>query len=192
MISDAILHYNTGKPVRTIVVYSADIKETITTLDAGAIQYNVEAFYMSVLDGDKTYADIKTKVDAGESLTKQDLMSIVFLPMMKNSVDKITRFEQAITLSKEITAADEQAQILEMLKILAEKFIKDLETLQKLKEMTEMGIINEMIRDDAVNARNIDIAKNMLREGATVAFVSKTTGLDESTVLQLKSELNAA
>jgi len=188
MISDAILHYNTGKPVRTIVVYSADIKETITTLDAGAIQYNVEAFYMSVLDGDKTYADIKTKVDAGESLTKQDLMSIVFLPMMKNSVDKITRFEQAITLSKEITAADEQAQILEMLKILAEKFIKDLETLQKLKELISMGIINEMIAND----KAIDIAKNMLREGATVAFVSKTTGLDESTVTKLKSEVNAA
>jgi hypothetical protein len=188
MISDAILHYNTGKSVRTIVVYSADIEETITTLDAGAIQYNVEAFYMSALDGDKTYADIKLKVDAGESLTKQDLMSIVFLPMMKNSVDKITRFEQAITLSKEIPTANEQAQIQEMLKILAEKFIKDLETLQKLKELISMGIINEMIAND----KAVDIAKNMLREGLAISLISKTTGLDESAVIKLQAELNAA
>jgi hypothetical protein len=80
---------------------------------------------MSSLDGDKIYADIKTKVAAGEPLTKQDLMSIVFLPMMKNSVDKATRFEHAITLSKEISAESERAQIQEMLKVLAEKFITE-------------------------------------------------------------------
>lgn len=188
MISDAILYHNTGKPVRTIVVYSADVKETITTLDAGAIKYNVEAFYMSALDGDKTYAEIKAKVDAGEPLTKQDLMSIVFLPMMKNSVDKVTRFENAINLSKEISAESERVQIQEMLKLLAEKFIKDLDTLQKLKEMIGMGLINQMIANDKV----IEIAKNMLREGSPIAFVSKTTGLDESTVLNLQTELNAA
>ena len=192
MVSDAILHYNTGKPVRTIVVYSADIEETITTLDAGAIRYNVEAFYMSTLDGDKTYAALKAKVDAGEPLSKQDLMSIVFLPMMKNSVDKITRFEQSITLTKEMPANDEQVQIQEMLKILAEKFVKDPEMLRKLKEMVDVGLINQMIWDDAANARDIEIAKNMLREGSPIAFVIKTTGLDESNVLNLQAELAAA
>jgi len=40
------------------------------------------SFYMSTLDGGKTYTDIKAKVEAGERLSKQDLMSIVFLPMM--------------------------------------------------------------------------------------------------------------
>jgi len=188
MVSDAILHFNTGKPVRTIVVYSAEISETITTLNAGAIQYNVEAFYMSALDGDKTYADIKAKVDAGEPLTKQDLMSIVFLPMMKNSVDKATRFEQAITLSNEIPAVDEQAQMQAMLKLLAEKFIKDQSVLQRLKELIGMGAISEMIVNDKV----IEIAKNLLRKGSPVNFVSETTGLDESTVRGLQAELAAA
>ena len=192
MVSDAVLHFNTGKPVKTVVVYSADVKETITTLDAGAIQYNVEAFYMSTLDGDKTYADIKAKVDAGETLTKQDLMSIVFLPMMKNSVDKVTCFEQAITLSKDIPVTHEQVQIQEMLKILAEKFIKDEEILKKLKEMINMGRINEMIRDDAIMAHNIEIAKNMLAEGLSVDVISKITKLDESVILSLKVESTAA
>ena len=188
MLSDAILHFNTGKPVRTIVVYTADIKETITTLDAGAIQYNVEAFYMSTIDGDKTYAALKANLEAGESLTKQDLMSMVFLPMMKNSVDKATRFEQAITLSKEVPAKDEQAQILEMLKLLAEKFIKDADKLKKLKELASMGIINQMIAND----KAIEIAKNMLRKGYPVDAISEMTGLDEPTVLNLQAELAVA
>ena len=192
MVSDAILYHNTGKPVRTIVVYSADVKETITTLDAGAIKYNVEAFYMYALDGDKTYAEIKAKVDAGEPLTKQDLMSIVFLPMMKNSVDKAARFEHAINLSKEIPAENERLQIQEMLKRLAEKFIKDADTIQKLRELIGMGLINEMIANDAKTLEKKDIAKNLLRKGLSVELISETTGLDEPTVLSLQSELSAA
>jgi predicted transposase YdaD len=188
MVSDAILHYNTAKPVRTIVVYSADIKETMTTLDAGAIKYNVEAFYMSVLDGDKTYSEIKAKVDSNEPLTKQDLMSIVFLPMMKNSVDKATSFEHAINLSKEVPDESERVQIQEMLKLLAEKFIKDADTIQKLKEMINMGLINELLAKD----KAIDIAKKMLQKGLSVEIVSETTDLDISTVLGLQAELGAA
>jgi len=32
MVSDAMLYYNEGKPIKTIVVYSSDIKETITAI----------------------------------------------------------------------------------------------------------------------------------------------------------------
>jgi hypothetical protein len=35
MITDAMVFFKTGKPVKTIVVYSADIKETITTTGRG-------------------------------------------------------------------------------------------------------------------------------------------------------------
>ena len=35
-----------------------------------------------------------------------------------------------------------------------------------------------------------EIAKNALREGATISFIQKITGLEESTVQRLKEELN--
>ena len=76
MVTDAILYYKEGKPIKTIVVYTADIEKAVTKLDAGSIQYSVDTFYMSALDGDQTYAEINAKVTAGEPLTKQDLMSI--------------------------------------------------------------------------------------------------------------------
>ena len=47
MLSDAMLHHKTGKPIRTIVVYSAGIKDTLTTLDAGAIQYHVSLLHVN-------------------------------------------------------------------------------------------------------------------------------------------------
>ena len=151
----------------------------------GAIKYTVETFYMSTLDGDKTYVEMKAKIDAGESLTKQDLMSVVFLPMMKSDDDKMTRFEQAILLSKSISDPAEQAQILEMLKRLAEKFIKDTDALCKLKEMINMGIINEMIAND----KAVEIAKSLLRDGFGINLVMKHTGLSEADVRVLKDEV---
>jgi predicted transposase YdaD len=186
MVSDAMLYYKERKPIKTIVVYSSDITDTITTLDTEAIQYQVNAFYMTRLDGDRTYSDIKAKIEAGIKPTKQDLMSIVFLPLMKNSVDKITRIEQAIGLSKELKDHDEQLQIQAMLDLLAEKFIRDKEILSRIKEMLNMGAIAEMIKRDDM----IDVAKKALIEGASIEFVMKITDLDVETVSQLQDELN--
>jgi len=186
MVSDAIFYYKEKKPVRTIVVYSADITDTETTLDTGTIKYSVEAFYMVKLNGDETYDRIKAKVDAREQLNKQDLMSIVFLPLMKNSVNKETRFAQAVALSKEIESKEEQLQIQAMIQLLAEKFIKNPEGLQKLKEMIGMGIIAEMIREDAVKERDIEIARNMIADGEPADKITKYTGLTREEVEGLR------
>jgi len=185
MVSDAILYYQEGKPVKTIVVYSSDIEETNTTLDCGSIKYEVDAFYMVKLDGDKTYTDIKAKIDAGTPLTKHDLMSIVFLPLMKNSVDRETRLEHSIELSKEIKETEGQLQIQAMISLLAEKFVTDKEILKRLKELINMGVIAEMIRKD----EKIETAKNALLKGLPIDMISDITGLDESTIRDLEAEI---
>lgn len=187
MRSDALLYTKEMKPIRTIVVYSAGIKDTITTIDAGSIQYRVEAFYMSNLDGDKTYEELKTKIESGIPLTKQDLMCIVFLPMMKNSVDKSTRIEHSALLASKISASDEQAQVVSMLWLLAEKFVKDLSELRRLKGLMNMSIIAEMIREDAAKERDIEIAKKLLKRGISIHAISEDTGLDESIVRELQA-----
>jgi len=187
MVTDAILYKQKRKPIRTIVVYTAGIKETKTTFDAGSIQYSIDAFYMSSLDGDETYADIKAKVDSRVALTKQDLMSIVFLPMMNSISDKVAQFEQAITLSREVADEDAQIQVQAMLQLLAEKFVKDPNILHKLKELINVGVIAKMIAHD----RDVEIAKNMLRDGVGISAISKYTGLSEQAVRELQKELSA-
>lgn len=186
MVSDAMLCYKEGKPVKTIVVYSSDIERTNTILNYGAIQYQIEAFYMVKIDGDKRYDELKRKVETRQELAKQDLMSIVFLPLMRNSVDKLTRLEQSIELSKELKEASEQLQIQAMLDMLAEKFIKDKEQLAKLKELMNMTAVAEMIAND----KAIEIAKNMLKDNEPIEKIIKYTSLDESTIKHLQTELN--
>ena len=196
MVADAMLFFKERKRIRTIVVYTADIEDTITTMDAGSIQYSVDTFYMSSMDGDRIYEDIQAKIATGEPLDKQDLMSIVFIPMMRNKADKAATFERAIALSKEIPARVEQIQIQAMLKLLADKFVKDHAAMQRLKEMINMTAIGEMIRKDAIEegarVRDLEIAKNMLKDGVGISVVAKYTGLSEASIRELKEGLAIA
>jgi len=214
MISDALLYHSIQRPIRTIIVYTADIKNTITALDAGAIKYSVDAFYMSTIDGDATYEAIRAKVAAGKLLNKQDLMSIVFLPMMNTSGDKVASFEKSISLSQEVPPGNEQVQIQAMLQLLADKFIKDQDILQKLKEMMRMSVISKMIWQEAIEEglkeghnkgmkegmregmkegmkeKSIAIAKKMLQRGTPVDIVKEDTELDEAIIIKLLEDLN--
>ena len=122
---------------------------------------------------------------SSKQLTKQDLMSIVFLTLMKNSVEKVTRIEQSVELSKKLNNYDEQMQIQAMLGLLAEKFIKDPDELKRLKELISVGIIAEMIRDDAM----IEIARKLLMRGISVKAVSEDTGLPEAIISSLQAEI---
>ncbi|MDR0221863.1 MAG: hypothetical protein LBI54_10740 [Lachnospiraceae bacterium] len=190
MVSDAILCYKKGRPVKTVVVYTGNIEKAKTELDFDSIRYNVDAFYLAKLDGDARYDELRKKVEAGRKLAKQDLMSIVFLPLMKNSIDKDERFEQAIYLSREIKGIYEQMQIQAMISILVEKFVTDKEKLNKLKEVLNMTAIAQMIRDDAINDYKIEIAKNALKKGADIDFIRDITGLKTKKIKELQAELN--
>jgi hypothetical protein len=188
MVSDAMFYYKEGKPVKTIVIYSSDIEETVTSLDAGSLQYNVGTFYLASLNGDEAYEKLKAKVEAKDLLTKQDLISIVFLPLMKNNVDKFTRLEQAIALSRALPTKQQQLQIQVMLGLLAEKFITDENELKKLKELISMSKLFEMIIEDAKTDEKIEIAKSMLRDDFPISVITKHTGLPVVTIQTLQAK----
>jgi hypothetical protein len=186
MVSDAMLTYKTGKNVHTTVVYSSEIENAVTSLDAGAIQYHTDAVYMIQKDGDSVYADIKRKVENSEALEKKDLMAIVFLPLMKNTVNRVTRIEQSIELSKVIPDDGEQLQIQAMLHLLAEKFARDEEQQKRIGRMINMTRMGQLIQRD----RSIEIAERALREGSDIDYIVRITQLDEDTVQELKLKID--
>jgi hypothetical protein len=208
MVSDAMLYYKEKKPVKTIVIYSSDIEETVASLDAGSIQYNVAAFYFASLNGDEAYENLKRKVEAGEPLTKHDLISIVFLPLMKNNVDKYTRLEQAIKLSIALPMdqEQEQLQIQGMLGLLVDKFITDEDNLKKLRELISVSRFIQMLIEDAEaianenvkervtrNARNeltLEIVQHALKNGHSIDAIKNFTGLDDLAFENLQLEVN--
>lgn len=186
MVSDAVMAFKEHRPVRTMIVYSSDITNVAAHLDLGSITYTADTFYMIAFDGDAIYNEIVGKISRSEKLTKQDLMSLVLLPLMRSKDDKLTRIKNGIELSKKIDDATELMQIQAMLYLMAEKFVNGAD-LENVKEMINMGAIAEMIIKD----NNIVIAKKALRKGYDPLDIADLTGLDESTIKRLKEELES-
>lgn len=146
---DAVLHYKEGRAVNTIVVYSSDIKEAATSLDIGSIKYSVNAFYMKSLDGDKKYNYLKNKIGRNEALSRQDLLSLVFLPIMNSKIDKNERILESIRLAKEIKDKESQMNSLALLYAFAEKFV-DSSNMEKVKEVFRMTELGKLLKEEGI------------------------------------------
>lgn len=146
---DASLFYKQKRKIKTIVIYSSDIEDTEDYIDAGTIKYNVEAFYMKSLDGDKTKKYLQSKIQDNKKLTKEDILSLTFLPLMKSNISKEERVLESIKMAENINNNEIKLQSLSMLYALLEKF-GDKSNLKRFKEVFSMTEIGKMLREDGI------------------------------------------
>lgn len=146
---DAVLHYKENRPVNTIVVYSSSIKNAKTSIDIGSIKYSVQAFYMDKINGDEQYEHLKNKIKQGEVLTRQDLLALVFLPIMHSEKDKNERIIESIKLAKEIKDKENQMNSLALLYAFAEKFIDD-KNIERVKEVFRMTELGKLLKEEGI------------------------------------------
>ncbi|PRR81776.1 DUF4351 domain-containing protein [Clostridium vincentii] len=141
---DASLYFKHKKKIRTVVVYSSDIKNTITYLNCGTINYNVEAFYMKSLDGDSKLDYIRHKVENDITLTEQDIMSLSFIPLMSSKKSKSEITLESIEVANNIKLAIEKNKCITLLYALFDKF-GDEEAKKRFKEVVSMTDVGKMI-----------------------------------------------
>ncbi|OFI06484.1 hypothetical protein CLOACE_09840 [Clostridium acetireducens DSM 10703] len=146
---DASLFYKYGKKVNTLVVYSSDIKKSKTKVDAGCLKYEIDAFYMSSLDGDAAYNDLKMKIAKGDELTKKEILSLTFIPLMKGKEDKSTRTIKSIELAEHMKENTTKLQCITLLYAFLEKF-GDAKSKKKFKEVFSMTEIGKMIIQESI------------------------------------------
>ncbi|MEJ8555101.1 hypothetical protein [Tepidibacter sp. Z1-5] len=93
---EAMLSHQTSKEVVTYVVYSGNIKNPIDTYKTGISTYKVNAISMVNKDGDKIFNDILEKIKLGYDLSKQDIISLTFSPIMGGKLSKAEKILAAI------------------------------------------------------------------------------------------------
>lgn len=119
---DASLFYKDKRKVRTIVIYSADIDDVETYIDAGTIKYEVEAFYMKNLNGDEKLEYLRNKINRGEHFTAEDILTLSFIPLMSGKESRSRRALESIELAEKISESNEKLQCLTLLYALFDKF----------------------------------------------------------------------
>lgn len=171
---DASLFYKNSKKIRTIVIYSSDIKKTKTVLDAGTIKYNIEAYYMSSINGDENYSKLKHKMETKEELSDKDILTLTFLPIMKGSESKSERVIKSIELANSMKDSNKKLKCLSMLYALLQKFGDDIDK-DKVKEVLSLTEIGKLIREDGVLEGIREGKKEGKKEGKSDILLKQLT-----------------
>ncbi|WP_271814784.1 hypothetical protein [Clostridium beijerinckii] len=180
---EALLNFQTGKEVVTYVVYSGDIKDPINEYKSGINYYKVNAISMANKDGDAIFNDIINKINNKEELSKQDIISLTFTPIMGGKLSKSDKIINAIRVVKDIDK-DYRYDVESILYAFASKFLegKDLEKVREEIKMTELG--RSLIKEGKLEGKlegkqenSIEIAKRAIKKGMSDELISELTEL---------------
>ena len=145
---EALLSLQKEKDVTTYVVYSNNIKKAISTLETGISKFNVKSIFMYEKNGDLIFEELEKKINNKEKLTKQELISLAFTPIMGG---KLTKAEKIIKSIRIVKSSDSEYKydIESMLYAFADKFLKG-KDLQKVKEEISMTELGRMLIEDGI------------------------------------------
>ena len=145
---EALLSLQKEKDVTTYVVYSNNIKKAISTLETGISKFNVKSIFMSEKNGDLIFEELEKKINNKEKLTKQELISLAFTPIMGG---KLTKAEKIIKSIRIVKSSDSEYKydIESMLYAFADKFLKG-KDLQRVKEEISMTELGRMLIEDGI------------------------------------------
>lgn len=182
---EALLSHQTGKDVITYVVYSGDIRNLSSSLKTGINEFRVNVISMGDKDGDKIYNSIVEKIKSGEVITKQDIISLSFTPIMGGALSKTDKILNAIRIVKDIDKKY-RYDVESILYAFANKFLegKDLEKVKEEIKMTELG---KSLIEEGKKEKAKEIARELL-DLLSIEMIAKKTGLTIEEVKKLKED----
>lgn len=142
---------------------------------------------MSRYDGNAIFAGLEAKIKTNCELTDLDMLNLVFVPLMNHSMSRKELVTKSIILAQGILDTKKRDACIAAAFAFANKYLSEQES-QELMEMLRMTDLGTMLVMDEKR----ETAKKALKKGATIDFVVEITDLDESTVKQLKEELESA
>jgi hypothetical protein len=145
------------------VIYTGDIEASASEFDVGALHIQIEQVFLSKFDTDGIYADIKTKIESGESLSDDDIMRLIILPLTQpDKTRKQKLIEDAINLAKQVQDTHNQLFIMAGILTATSKFI-DREYAKQVKEWIKMTQVARLFEEEKIEAL-VEKEQNMRRQ----------------------------
>ena len=145
---EALLSLQKEKDVTTYVVYSNNIKKAMSSLETGISKFNVKSIFMSEKNGDLIFEELEKKINNKEKLTRQELISLAFTPIMGGKLTKAEKIIKSIRIVKS-SNSEYKYDIESMLYAFADKFLKG-KDLQRVKEEISMTELGRMLIEDGI------------------------------------------
>ncbi|HBA51018.1 MAG TPA: hypothetical protein DCZ91_25110, partial [Lachnospiraceae bacterium] len=97
--------------LRMIVIYTGDIKrkQVSPEYDIGAVKVTLEPAFLSELDSDRIFRQLKHKVEKKELLEDEDLMKLIIMPLSYRKKDeKEEKIRETVKLATQIQDRSQQ------------------------------------------------------------------------------------
>ena len=184
---DLRLYERDGRTVHTVIVYTAEVKKKLPSLNIGSLVYNPDVMLMGEYDGNAIFAELESKIKARHELTDLDMFNLVLLPLMRHTIPRQELAANSIKLAQTIPDATKRNACIAAAFAFASKYLHQNET-NKLLEVLRMTDLAVMLVENEI----IKIAKNLLRRGISISAIVEDTGLNEATIQQLQAEIEMA
>lgn len=141
--------------VKTYVVFTGNITNPKTSMDVGNNIYRIKPIILKKENADEIIQKIKEKKNRGENPDREELVSLMLMPLMGGKSSKLQRILYSYQAMKEAEQEPEQADSQELTKMqailytFASKLLRR-EELEKVKEAIGMTELGQMLVDDGI------------------------------------------
>ena len=143
------MSYQHNKPVSTYVLFSGSIQNPMTEFTEGMNTYRIYPIIMRGKNADKVIGELQRKVEAGEDITKADLLPLVLGPLMGGQMSQKERVSTAYNITRKAKGVDAEVirKVEAMIYVMADKFLDSVE-MEQLKEEIKLTRLGRMLYDD--------------------------------------------
>jgi hypothetical protein len=187
---DARLIERDGRAVHTVIIYTSDVKTKPNEFKFNTLWYHPDVILMDSYDGNAIFMELEAKIRAGQELAEIDMLNLALLPLMRHTIPRRELAAKSIELAQSIADITKRNTCIAAAFAFANKYLSKAD-MEKIKEVIRMTDLAVMIVEDAIKDERLEIAKNALKKGFNTADISGITGLDESTVKQLQTDLDS-
>jgi len=190
---DLRLYEREDRRVYTVIIYSSGADVKTTGLNIGSFVYCPDIIMMVDYDGDEIYKELNQKISTGQELTDSDMLNLLFLPLMRNTIPRNELAINSVVLAQTIKNSIKREACVAAAFAFGSKFLNENE-MKKLREVLKMDVLAELMEErmeERIQEREIELAKDMLKEDMPIETIARFVRLDESTIIQLKTELES-
>ena len=174
------------KKIKMIVIYTADVEHVEAVYDLGGVVLTIEPAYLIHLDTNQIYLKLKAKIDRQESLSDEELMELMILPLTVKGVEgKQKTIVAAVNLAKQLPESSQSIQALAGILTFADKVI-DKEYKKRIKEEMQMTQIGQMLIDEGREQGMTKIIHTMLLKNKTIEEIHNDTDVSIEEIRKIK------
>ena len=192
---DLRLYERDRRLIHSVIIYTADVKIKPNGLHIGKLAYTPDIILMGAYDGNSIFSDLESKLEAKHDLSDLDMLNLVLLPLMRHTIPRKELAVKSIELAQAIPDMSKRNACIAAVFAFASKYLEenDIDNLMEVLKMTDLGTMLVMSAvKDALNERDIAIAKEMIINDEPMLKILKYSKLDEPVVKRLQAELQKA